>query len=78
MGVRFKCHCYVDAKSKASLVDPMTGDAARTERNLERIRKERSAIKARLDRIDLAVSKEEIIQISVSLDRVDSELRNCP
>ena len=68
----------MDAKSKASLVDLMTGDAARRERNLERIRKERSAIKARLDRIDLAVSKEEIIQISVSLDRVDSELRNCP
>lgn len=68
----------MDAKSKDSLVDLMTGDAARMERNLERIRKERSAIKARLDRIDLAVSKEEIIQISVSLDRVDSELRNCP
>jgi len=52
----------------------MVSDASRENRAVNRVKKEYEAIKARLDRIDLEISKREIDDIRIILDRIDQEL----
>ena len=52
----------------------MVSDASREDRAIIRVKKEYEAIKARLDRIDLEISKREIDDIRIILDRIDRDL----
>ena len=52
----------------------MASDVNRESRAVARVKKEYEAIKARLDRIDLEISKREIDDIRIILDRIDREL----
>ena len=52
----------------------MVSDTSREDRAIIRVKKEYEAIKARLDRIDLEISKREIDDIRIILDRIDREL----
>ena len=52
----------------------MASDASRESRAITRVKKEYEAIKARLDRIDLEISKREIEDIRIILDRIDRGL----
>jgi len=52
----------------------MASDVSRESRAITRVNKEYEAIKARLDRIDLEISKREIEDIRIILDRIDRDL----
>ena len=52
----------------------MASDVSKESRAVIRVKKEYEAIKARLDRIDLEISKREIDDIRIILDRIDLEL----
>ena len=53
----------------------MASDARRESRAITRVKKVYEAINARLDRIDLEISKREIEDIRIILDRIDRGLK---
>ena len=52
----------------------MDGDGKRTQRILARIKKERDAVSARLERIDLDTSKSEINDTKKVIEAIEKEL----
>ena len=52
----------------------MDGDGKRAKRILNRIKKERDAVSARLERIDLDTSKSEINDTKKVIDAIEKEL----
>lgn len=74
MAACFKCHYYENTKTASYHSGTMASDVSRESRAVIRVKKEYEAIKARLDRIDLEISKREIEDIRIILDRIDREL----
>ncbi len=74
MAACFKCHYSENTKTTSYPSRSMVSDASREDRAIIRVKKEYEAIKARLDRIDLEISKREIDDIRIIIDRIDQEL----
>ncbi|MAV95491.1 MAG: hypothetical protein CMA31_07430 [Euryarchaeota archaeon] len=56
--------------------DSMDGDGKRAKRILNRIKKERDAVSARLERIDLDTSKSEIYETKKTIEAIENELKD--
>ena len=69
MAACFKCHYSENTKTASYHSGAMASDVNRESRAVARVKKEYEAIKARLDRIDLEISKREIKDIRIILDR---------
>ncbi len=54
----------------------MDGDGKRAERILNRIKKERDAVSARLERINLDTSKSEINETKKIIEEIENELKD--
>lgn len=54
----------------------MDGDGKRAKRILNRIKKERDAVSARLERIDLDISKSEINETKKIIEAIENELKD--
>ena len=74
MAACFKCHYSENTKTAPHHGVVMASDVSKESRAVIRVKKEYEAIKARLDRIDLEISKREIDDIRIILDRIDLEL----
>jgi len=74
MAACFKCHYSENTKTVSYHSSAMASDVSRESRAITRVKKEYEAIKARLDRIDLEISKREIEDIRIILDRIDRDL----
>tara|TARA_X000001036_G_scaffold433554_1_gene471389 strand:+ start:1647 stop:1853 length:207 start_codon:yes stop_codon:yes gene_type:complete len=56
--------------------DSMDGDGKRAKRILNRIKKERDAVSARLERINLDTSKSEIYETKKTIEAIENELKD--
>ena len=74
MAACFKCHYSENTKTAPHHGVVMASDVSKESRAVIRVKKEYEAIEARLDRIDLEISKREIDDIRIILDRIDLEL----
>ena len=54
----------------------MDGDGKRAKRILNRIKKERDAVSARLERINLDISKSEINETKKIIEEIENELKD--
>jgi len=75
MAACFKCHYSENTKTTPHHRGAMASDVSRESRAVIRVKKEYEAIEARLDRIDLEISKREIDDIRIILDRIDRDLK---
>jgi hypothetical protein len=68
--------CRVDRNTQvhAHWSSTMDGDGKRAKRILSRIKKERDAVSARLERIDLYTSKSEIDETKKIIEAIEKEL----